>query len=96
LENKIADLSKRLQSVEKERNDGEAEWSRKLEEKTKELDRLKQIAQSSDKMRADKDEAIAAARRESDQLRDEIRAQQERIATLIHEAEKVTEVEVST
>jgi chromosome segregation ATPase len=71
-ESKLADLRKHLGVVEKERNESEAQWSRKLRDKVRENDDLKQVLGSAAKSR-ELDEGVV------DKLKDQIKVLQEEI-----------------
>ncbi|KAJ7169956.1 hypothetical protein C8R46DRAFT_1349891 [Mycena filopes] len=69
-ESKLADLKKNLTVVEKERNESEAQWSRKLRDKVRENDDLKQALGSTTKSR-ELDEGVV------EKLKDQIKLLQE-------------------
>lgn len=56
---KISELKRNLITLEKERNEAEGDWSRKLREKGKELDELKRVLGSAAKTR-ETDEGVAS------------------------------------
>lgn len=92
---KIADLKKDLAAVEKERNEGEADWSLKLRQKTRETDELKMILQSSAKIRGESEEIVRGLKEEIQRLGEEISSYQRQISGLQLQAEKVKEIEVT-
>ncbi|KAJ7837533.1 hypothetical protein B0H14DRAFT_2791069 [Mycena olivaceomarginata] len=77
-ESKLADLRKNLNVVEKERNESEAQWSRKLREKVRENDELKQVLGSATKNR-ELDEGVV------EKLKDQIKLLQEEVR--LHQVE---------
>ncbi|KAJ6575196.1 hypothetical protein B0H19DRAFT_1208639 [Mycena capillaripes] len=77
-ETKLADLKKNLSVVEKERNESEAQWSRKLRDKVRENDELRQVIGSATKNR-ELDEGVV------DKLKDQIRLLQEEVR--LHQVE---------
>lgn len=92
---KIAELKKNLAAVEKERNEGEADWSLKLRQKTRETDELKQGLQSSAKFRGESEEVVRGLKEEIKRLGEEISSYQRQISGLQLQADKVKEIEVS-
>ncbi|KAJ7706097.1 hypothetical protein B0H17DRAFT_919676 [Mycena rosella] len=71
-ESKLADLRKNLSVVEKERTESEAQWSRKLRDKVRENDELKQVLGTATKSR-ELDEGVV------DKLKDQIKVLQEEV-----------------
>ncbi|KAJ7103449.1 hypothetical protein B0H15DRAFT_812316 [Mycena belliarum] len=71
-ESKLTDLRKNLSIVEKERNESEAQWSRKLREKVRENDELKTVLGSATKDR-ELDEGVVV------NLKEQIRLLQEEV-----------------
>ncbi|OBZ79168.1 Laminin subunit alpha-2 [Grifola frondosa] len=94
-ETRISDLRRKLAEVERERDEGEAEWSRKLSEKTREIESLKGIVSISSKTREEELECASVLRKEIESLQEEIRLHQKRIADLQTQAGKVSEVETA-
>lgn len=95
-EGRVAELRRQLMSVERERDEGEIEWSRKLSEKQKEIETLNRtIAQS---MRSDdvEKERIGSLQEEIDHLHEELRLSQVVISDLRSQAGKVIDVEASS
>lgn len=93
-EAKLAELRKNLAAVEKERNEGEAGWSRKLREKTRETDELKRVLQASAKTRDEKEEVADGLKGEIERLRAEITIYQRQMSALHLQADKFKETEV--
>lgn len=91
---KIAELKRNLAAVEKERNEGEADWSRKLREKTRENDEMKRVLQSSDKTRDENEEAFGGLKAEIERLKEEATSYQRQLSGLQTQADKVKEIEV--
>lgn len=93
---KVAELKQSLTAVEKERNEGEADWSRKLMEKTRETDELKSVLQSSAKTRNVNEEVVQALKGEIEHLKEEVATYQRQISSLQLQAGQVKDVEVTT
>lgn len=93
---KITDLKKNLAAVEAERNEGEANWSRKLREKTRETDELKRTLQSSVKTRGENEEVVRGLKVEIQRLGEEVNTYQRQISALQLQADKVKDIEVSS
>jgi chromosome segregation ATPase len=93
-EGKIADLKRNLVAVEKERNEGEAAWSRKLQEKTNETEGLKRVLESSAKIRDQNDEVVGSLRDKVESLQQECRSYHNQISELHARLENVTNAEV--
>ncbi|OCH95795.1 hypothetical protein OBBRIDRAFT_816376 [Obba rivulosa] len=92
-ESRISDLRHQLQVVERERDESEAEWSKKLSEKAKELEALKGTLTMSARSREQESESASTLKTEIEELKEEIRQQQTRIVDLQRQAMKVTETE---
>ncbi|KZP31268.1 hypothetical protein FIBSPDRAFT_724700 [Athelia psychrophila] len=95
-ESKLAELRKNLAAVEKERNEGEADWSRKLREKSRETDELRRVLQSSSQTRDESEEVLGGLKAEIEQLRAEITGYQRQISALQMQVDEVKETEVSS
>jgi asparagine synthetase B (glutamine-hydrolysing) len=93
-EAKLTELRNRVQAAEKERNDGEVGWSRRLDEKVRELDELKRKVDVSTKTKESHEEVIAQARQETERVQEELQAQMARMAELRLAAEQAAESEV--
>lgn len=92
---RLADARAQLQVAERERNDVEADWARKLDEKVAELDTLRRAVERTNKGKEEDQETVVQVRAEADRLREEMRGYQDQIVTLRREADKINEVEVS-
>ncbi|OSX67427.1 hypothetical protein POSPLADRAFT_1127844 [Postia placenta MAD-698-R-SB12] len=92
-ESRISDLRKRLSAVERERDEGEAEWSHKLSEKMRDLESLKAVLNSSAKSREEESESANSLREEIDALKAELQAYQARILELKAQVDRAAEVE---
>ncbi|KIJ68369.1 hypothetical protein HYDPIDRAFT_165234 [Hydnomerulius pinastri MD-312] len=75
-EAKLSELRRTLATAEKERTETEANWSRKLMEKTKETDELKHTLQSSTQSREQDEDVAGALKAEIEKLKNEARSQQ--------------------
>ncbi|KAF4572848.1 hypothetical protein EYR36_007358 [Pleurotus pulmonarius] len=85
-ETKLADMRRDLLATEKERNDAEADWSRKLREKTREADELKRVLASSAKTREESQTAVDGLASQIDQLKQEIQQYKRQVVELQHQA----------
>lgn len=81
-EAKLSELRKTLATAEKERTEAEANWSRKLTEKTKETEELKRMLQSSVQSRERDEDVTAALKAEIEKLQTDARSQQGRLYEL--------------
>ena len=93
-ESKISDLKRNLRVLEKERSDGEAEWSRKLRDKAREADQLKKEVGSAATTREHKEETVAELKVEIDKLKDESRLLHDQLSQLRLSDSKIREIEV--
>lgn len=93
-ESKISDFKRNLRALEKERSDGEAEWSRKLRDKVREVDHLKKEVGSAASTREHEEETVAVLRAEIDKLKDESRLLHDQLSQLQLSGAKVREIEV--
>lgn len=91
---KLSDLKKHISVLEKERNDGEAEWSRKLRDKAREVEDLKRTIGSAARTREHGEEMVAGLKAEIARLEDESRLLQQQISDLRLSNSKVKDVEV--
>lgn len=94
-ETKLADMRKDLLATEKERNDAEADWSRKLREKTREADELKRVLASSAKTREESQATVDGLASQIDQLKQEIQQYKRQVVELQHQATSGSDQEVS-
>ncbi|KAF8140191.1 hypothetical protein EV363DRAFT_1393103 [Boletus edulis] len=81
-EAKLSELKKTLTTTEKERTEAEANWSRKLTEKTKETEDLKRMLQSSVQLRERDEDVTAGLKAEIEKLQAEARSQHGRLHEL--------------
>ncbi|KAG6381236.1 hypothetical protein JVT61DRAFT_5640 [Boletus reticuloceps] len=81
-EAKLSELKKTLTTTEKERTEAEANWSRKLTEKTKETEDLKRMLQSSIQLRERDEDVTAGLKAEIEKLQAEARSQHGRLHEL--------------
>lgn len=95
-ESRLAELRRQLAVFERERDDGEAEWSRKLNEKLKEIESLKRMVTQSAKSEDDEKERIDDLKEEISRLQDDLRVSSVVIADLRGQAGKIVDVEVSS
>ncbi|KAF7966649.1 hypothetical protein HWV62_37537, partial [Athelia sp. TMB] len=95
-ESKLAELRRNLVAVEKERNEGEADWSRKLREKTRETDELRRVLQSLTQTRDENDEVVGGLKSVIEKLRADITGYQRQMSALQLRVDQVKETEVSS
>jgi len=94
-EPKLADLRRNISSVEKERVDGEAEWSRKLREKTREIENLKRILELSSETKRQQEETDADLEEEIQRLKNELELCRDQLSARQIQDDKIKELEVS-
>lgn len=94
-ESRIADLKKNIWVLEKERNDGEAEWIRKVREKSRESEDLKRALGSANKSHEKDEEAVIELRAEIVRLRSECRSLQQELSDLRLQGDQIKDIEVS-
>ncbi|EPQ61437.1 hypothetical protein GLOTRDRAFT_102471 [Gloeophyllum trabeum ATCC 11539] len=92
-ESRVADLRRTIAALEKERDESEADWSRKFREKSKEMEELRRVVDSSARSREEKDSVLDDLKAETDRLRKEIASYQKQIADLQKVTEKSRETE---
>ncbi|CAL1695430.1 unnamed protein product [Somion occarium] len=92
-EGRIAELRNHISTVERERDEAEMEWSRKLTEKVKEIESLRGVLDISAKNQEDAAGNSNLLQQEIERLQDEIRTYQAMISDLRAQAGKVTEIE---
>ncbi|KAJ7492547.1 hypothetical protein FB451DRAFT_1078701 [Mycena latifolia] len=95
-ESKLADLRKNLSVVEKERNESEAQWSRKLRDKVRENDELKLVIGSATKSRELDEGVLENLKEQIKLLQEEVRLQQVEAAELRAQSATLEDVESST
>lgn len=81
-EAKLSELKRTLTTAEKERTEVEADWSRKLTEKTKETEELKRMLQSSVQLRERDEDMTGVLKAEIEKLQTEARSQHGRLYEL--------------
>ncbi|KAG6845781.1 hypothetical protein H0H87_003835 [Tephrocybe sp. NHM501043] len=94
-ESKLFDLKKNLVAIEKERNDSEAEWSRKLRDKTREVEDFKRLAGSVAKAEEQHEEVVRGLRANLTALEEESRLLKEQLQELAKTSASVRESEKS-
>lgn len=93
-EAKLAEIKRNLAFVEKERTESEADWSRKLCEKSRETDELRMILQSSAKMREEKESTIGLLKSEIEKLTAEVQNHQRQALELQLQVDRMNDAEV--
>ena len=94
-ETRLAELRSQLTATERERDEVEAEWNRKLNDKVKEIDAIKRTIAKSTKLEGDEKERADTLKAEITRLQEELRLAQVVISDLKGEAGKVVDIEVS-
>ncbi|TFK41095.1 hypothetical protein BDQ12DRAFT_710926 [Crucibulum laeve] len=92
-ESKVSELKRNLTTLEKERNEGEADWSRKLREKVKELEDLRKTLSSAAKIKEEHDTVVAGLEAEIARINDERRLLREHLSDVPALKVRMTEVE---
>lgn len=95
-ETRISELRRRLSIVERERDEGEADWSRKLLEKSKEVEALKNVLNRSSRSQEEEEEGLNKLKEDLQELREQNTVLQTRVSDLLSRIENMTETEVST
>jgi hypothetical protein len=93
-EAKLAELRRKLQVVEAERAEVEADWSAKLAEKVREADRWRRAVDSSATSRRDSEDVVGRLREELERFRQEAAACRAQVADLQRRDEQRAEAEV--
>lgn len=93
-EARIADLRRQMAAVERERDEGEALFNKRLSEKAKEVEQLQSLINISARGREEEGENVVALQKEIDSLREASKVREQLITELQAEAGKITEVEV--
>ncbi|OSD03603.1 hypothetical protein PYCCODRAFT_1444523 [Trametes coccinea BRFM310] len=94
-ESKLGDLRRRLADAERERDEGEARWSKRFAERAQEVEELKAQVASSQRSKDEESEGVHALHEEIDSLKAEIRSYQKQVADLHTQLEKAAEIEVA-
>ncbi|KAK7064160.1 mediator of RNA polymerase II transcription subunit 5 [Favolaschia claudopus] len=93
---KLADLRKNMNAVERERNESEAQWSRKLREKVRENDELKQVLGSAAKNRELDEDVVEKLKDQIRSLQEEVRLHQAQVEELRAQTASFQDAESST
>lgn len=72
-EARLAEMRRNVSILEKERHDSEADWSRKLKEKVKNLEDLKKVLGSATKTRQDDENIVAGLKEQLAQAEEKVR-----------------------
>ncbi|THH30073.1 hypothetical protein EUX98_g4104 [Antrodiella citrinella] len=94
-ESRLAEFRRQLSDIERERDEGEADWSRKLVEKVKEIDALKRTVSQSLRSEDDERERMYNLKEEITRLKEELRVSQVLISDLKGQAGKIGDVEAT-
>ena len=93
-ESKLAEVRRNLTVVEKERNDSESDWSRKLREKIRETDELKRVLQSFSITQDEKEGVVGTLQGEVDRFREEATSYQRQLSSLQLRVDSIKDIEV--
>lgn len=93
-ESKLNEMKRNVSSIERERNENEAEWSRKLREKVKEVDELKRVLGSAAKTREEGEETVIGLVAEIKRATDEANSLRRQVSELPRLLSRITELEV--
>ncbi|KAH9898037.1 hypothetical protein C8Q73DRAFT_640392 [Cubamyces lactineus] len=94
-EAKLSDLRRRLAEAERERDEGEAHWSKKFAERAKEVEDLKALVSLSQKSKEEESEGLHVLHAEIEALKTEIRSYQTQVSDLRDQLVKAAEVEAA-
>ena len=95
-ESRISEMKRNISVLEKERSESEADWSRKLKEKVKELDDIKRILGSAARTRENEENMVANLKEELAKAQEANKALQRETAELPILREQLLELEVNT
>lgn len=93
-EAKVVELRRRLADIERERDEGEAYWSKKLAERAKEVETLKASMNLSRRSQEEESESSGALKRDIEALQAEIRTHQKQLLELRSQIEQSSAIEV--
>ncbi|KAF9015231.1 hypothetical protein BDQ17DRAFT_27335 [Cyathus striatus] len=93
-ESKVSELKRNLTLLEKERGDAEAEWSRKLVEKGKEIEDLKSIIGSTSKYRLEEEETTSQLKAQVSKAEERVKMLEEQVSRLPRLHSQLQEIEV--
>ena len=94
-EAKLSDLRKILGNAEKERNENEANWSKKILEKTKEADELRRLLQAATQSREREEDATVPLKAVIERLKGEAQLQQSHLSELQSLVDRMKATEAS-
>ncbi|PPQ71336.1 hypothetical protein CVT24_012077 [Panaeolus cyanescens] len=95
-EARLAEAQRRLATMEKERYESEADWSRKLKEKVKDLEELRRILGTANKSRENDESIVAALKEQLTQEKNLVKTLQNQITQLPLLKEHIIELEKTT
>ena len=93
-ESRISEMKRNISVLEKERSESEADWSRKLKEKVKELDDIKRILGSAARTRENEENMVANLKEELAKAQEANKALQRETAELPILRAQLLELEV--
>lgn len=93
-EAKLAEMKRNISILEKERAEGEADWSKKLKEKVKDLEDAKRILGSAARNREADENAVAALKADLAQAKETTQKLQRQVTELPLLREQIQELQV--
>lgn len=93
-EAKVTDLKRINATLEKERNDSEAEWSRKLKDRASEIEELKRLLGHSTKSQEKEEATVAELEEELEHEREEVIALQGELADMANTCSRLESAQV--
>lgn len=95
-EAKLSEFKRNLAIMEKERYESEADWSRKLKEKVKDLEELKHVLGSATKTRENDENLVTELKAQLSEAQGAVRTLQRQNSELPLLRDQITELEVSS
>ncbi|KAF8633659.1 hypothetical protein AX15_001308 [Amanita polypyramis BW_CC] len=92
-EQKLTEIRMQLRQTEFERNDIEMEWNRKVHDKAKEVENLKNLLEASSSFRGECEGLLNSLRAENAHLQEEVRLNQQKLTELLSAKELVESFE---
>lgn len=93
-ESRIADLRRQVAAVERERDEAETMFNKRVSEKAREVEQLQNLVNVSTKSHEEDGETVSTLQKEIESLKEASRVREQLMAELRAEAGRVTEVEV--
>ena len=93
-EQKLAEMKAQLRQIEIDRNDSEAEWNRKVRDKAKEVENLKNLLEVNSRSREEYEKLVDSLHAEKALLQEEVRLNQQKVAESLSAKELLKSFEV--